>query len=661
MSDDDIIESLEEANGRAIIEERSGVASSLEFRFTHALFRQTLYEEIFAPRRVQWHRLVAATLQDVHAGRLDEHAAELAEHFSQSMDAGDLASAVNFGELAAKRASSVYAYAEAARHLERALQVQQVVGPKDEARVCDLLLELAEALMPAGESERAAHQIAARAFDLAERLGDAERASRACQVALEGMMRYTAGAGLGSPRLVEWSARADRWAPPDGPARVFAEVALGLVRRSELRLSECMDHFSRAIDLARASPDAEPVFFVAGHMLVPLWSPTQLARLLPLTHEVSVRNREGVSAQSLSRALRFGQVIYLANGNRRRAEELWQESRAIASRVGDAFVVILPDLIGAFRATLDGELDTAVERAQAISRRGEELGMAMAGSRWRLSLIAAPLLWTGDRARLSSELDLVDDAMGSAFGAPAVQAWWSGAVGLAASSRATYQAKLVDDAIGTTAGALAAALELAVTSGDREAAKRAASPFETITAVPTSEFGLANVARFLGRAAVLCGEPDAARIHYARALEWTTAIRYRPEVALTRLDLAELLLPSYPSEQAEARKHIEFAIKEFEAMHMQPSLERALKLQQLTASSGVDKTVARFEYLLPAESLTPREQEVATLIARGLSNREIAEALIITEGTAAVHVKHILSKLGFKSRSQLAASAAQRH
>jgi non-specific serine/threonine protein kinase len=52
---------------------------------------------------------------------------------------------------------------------------------------------------------------------------------------------------------------------------------------------------------------------------------------------------------------------------------------------------------------------------------------------------------------------------------------------------------------------------------------------------------------------------------------------------------------------------------------------------------------------------------VATLIARGLSNREIAEALVITEGTAAVHVKRILSKLGFKSRSQVAASAAQRH
>jgi DNA-binding NarL/FixJ family response regulator len=46
---------------------------------------------------------------------------------------------------------------------------------------------------------------------------------------------------------------------------------------------------------------------------------------------------------------------------------------------------------------------------------------------------------------------------------------------------------------------------------------------------------------------------------------------------------------------------------------------------------------------------------VAALVAQGLTNREIAAALVISEGTAEVHVKHILSKLGLKSRSQVAA------
>lgn len=657
MSEEDVVASLEEAHARAIIEERGGVVGALGFRFTHAFFRQTLYEEIFAPRRVRWHRLVAAALEDVYAGGLDEHAGELAEHFSQSTDPGDLTRAVKYGELAANRARAVYAYAEAARHLQRALQLQEVLDSKNQARVCDLLLDLGEALMPAGEPERAAEQIATRAFGLAERLGDAQRASRACQVALEGMMRYSAGAVLGSPPLVEWSGRADRWAPPDGPSRVFAEVALGLVRRSELRLTECMDHFSRAIDLARALPDAEPVFFAAGHMLVPIWSPAQLPMLLSLADDVCARSREGVSAQSLSRVLRFGQVIYLASGKRSRAEALWQEGEALASQAGDAFVLILPDLFAAFRATLDGDLETAVERAAAISQRGDELGMAAAGSRWRFSLVTGPLLWMGDHTRFSAELDMLTDAMGLAFNAN----WWLwgsgvGAMGLAKSGMLPHQPKLVDQDPGSTAGALATALELAVAAGDGEGAARAASQFEGVAAVPIMEFGLANVARLIGRAAVLSGELDAARKHYARALEWATAIRHRPEVALTRLELAELLLASYPSERPEALEHLDFAVAEFGAMRMQPGLERAVELQRTTVPSA---SAAARAVRVAADPLTTREREVAALMARGLSNREIADALVITEGTAEVHVKHILGKLGFKSRSQVAVWATQ--
>src|SRR5262249_4481769 len=53
----------------------------------------------------------------------------------------------------------------------------------------------------------------------------------------------------------------------------------------------------------------------------------------------------------------------------------------------------------------------------------------------------------------------------------------------------------------------------------------------------------------------------------------------------------------------------------------------------------------------PLASLSPREQEVVELIARGLSNREIAEVLVIGERTAEAHVTHILTKLGLRSRA----------
>ena len=54
-------------------------------------------------------------------------------------------------------------------------------------------------------------------------------------------------------------------------------------------------------------------------------------------------------------------------------------------------------------------------------------------------------------------------------------------------------------------------------------------------------------------------------------------------------------------------------------------------------------------------SLSPREAEVGSLVAEGLTNRQIAERLFISERTAQNHVQHILTKLGFATRSQIAA------
>jgi DNA-binding CsgD family transcriptional regulator len=53
--------------------------------------------------------------------------------------------------------------------------------------------------------------------------------------------------------------------------------------------------------------------------------------------------------------------------------------------------------------------------------------------------------------------------------------------------------------------------------------------------------------------------------------------------------------------------------------------------------------------------LSTRESEVAVLVALGCTNRDIAERLVISEHTANLHVKHILAKLGFRSRAQIAA------
>jgi DNA-binding NarL/FixJ family response regulator len=53
--------------------------------------------------------------------------------------------------------------------------------------------------------------------------------------------------------------------------------------------------------------------------------------------------------------------------------------------------------------------------------------------------------------------------------------------------------------------------------------------------------------------------------------------------------------------------------------------------------------------------LTRREQEVAALVAEGLTNKDIAARLVISRRTAEGHIEHIMTKLGFTSRAQIAA------
>jgi hypothetical protein len=85
------------------------------------------------------------------------------------------------------------------------------------------------------------------------------------------------------------------------------------------------------------------------------------------------------------------------------------------------------------------------------------------------------------------------------------------------------------------------------------------------------------VARFLGQAFAVLGRHDEAKTAYQEALMACRKVGHRPEIALTRLGLAELLLERYPDERDEGVENLDFAIAEFREMKMQPALERALR------------------------------------------------------------------------------------
>ncbi|HVV08162.1 LuxR C-terminal-related transcriptional regulator [Amycolatopsis sp.] len=102
--------------------------------------------------------------------------------------------------------------------------------------------------------------------------------------------------------------------------------------------------------------------------------------------------------------------------------------------------------------------------------------------------------------------------------------------------------------------------------------------------------------------------------------------------------------------EVEARLRAELGDRQFElaqrqgcALDPEEGLDLAEAKDTPTAASRAKST-----------PLTPREQEVASLVRRGLTNKEIAGKLVIAQRTAETHVEHILNKLGFTSRAQIA-------
>lgn len=85
-----------------------------------------------------------------------------------------------------------------------------------------------------------------------------------------------------------------------------------------------------------------------------------------------------------------------------------------------------------------------------------------------------------------------------------------------------------------------------------------------------------------------------------------------------------------------------------------------------SVAAKVIEEFSRISSMVPArkmdqlvEPLSERELEILFLISRGASNKEIAEQLIIAEGTVKNHVSHILSKLGVRDRTQAALKARE--
>jgi tetratricopeptide (TPR) repeat protein len=584
--DEDIFaNALKEAVGLSVLEERSQ-RGLVRYRFTHAFFRQILYEEIIAPHRLKLHQQVARSLERLYTKRLEEHATELVEHFSHSTDPADLKKAVEYGEMAAQRATDVYAYGEAVRLLEQALKVQEVLDPEDKARRCDLLLALSDALLLAGETQRVIDVEAPQAFSLAEATADNKRASRACLLVMKGIATYGATM-MNSPLAAQWVARADRYAEPDTVERAWTDSILAFSKWSAASTSpDGIALVTRALDLARRLGDPDTYWWTASLWLSTAKAPQHDQEQLRLLEEMVEHTRHGVSFSTLYWALWVIAHTFLEFGRRRRAEDVMDEMRTMAERSGQPHLLVLSMAYDALRAIWDGCLEEAVAIRRRIGARGEELGMLQFAGIYASYILPASVYLGNAGQSLESRLRVAREHSQNIVSSQSILFY------LTHLGRYAEVAEMLERLVVARPGIASGedetmvclnitALEAAVAAGHRQAAELLLARLAGTKRLTSGLWVTTCAGRHMGAAAALLGRHEEARKHYQKAIKDCTEMRFRPELALTRLQLAELLLEHYPGEKKEALEHLDFAIKEFQEMKMQPSLERALRHKEI--------------------------------------------------------------------------------
>ena len=172
-----VTEVLDDAVAAEIVVEQVS-APFRRFRFSHALIRETLYEDISSARRQQLHRNIGEILERLYAGNLERHVSELAHHFCQAAPAGVAQKAIDYAVRAGRRAMRLLAYEEAVGDFELALQTPSLVARALETLRCELLLGLGTAQGAAGDRTKS-QETFVQAADAARAAGHAEKLAEA--------------------------------------------------------------------------------------------------------------------------------------------------------------------------------------------------------------------------------------------------------------------------------------------------------------------------------------------------------------------------------------------------------------------------------------------------------------------------------------------------
>ena len=418
-------------------------------------------------------------------------------------------------------------------------------------------------------------ELAPRALALAEALDDRERASHACQLAIAGIHGYGGADAWSKPEAVRWTEQADRFAAEGSPARVWVEYAATWVAvgRGDPRAARAAATRAREVARSLGDPVLEWVADTAWLYVASLYTgtPELATEAVAIAEDLAVRSTAGVSTQVLEQAICFVTWVFIQAGLREQAVASTRQLEALAERTKKPEVEITALAVASWIPTADGRLDEGVAIDERVRIRGDETGLAGYALFCRnVSAITRALLYLG-------QVEPLEAARSIRFWVPDFAALTDHETARDLLDRVGDSPLGSDPAAGVLVPRCVALAALAVLTKHEGVAR---ALLDNLRSTPLVTFGAGGgvvpVARLLGDLAALVGHREEARAHYEHSFEICERMHLRPEKALTALGLAELFLEGNDAEHAAAQPHLDFAIAEFQAMRMQPALERAL-------------------------------------------------------------------------------------
>lgn len=605
------------------------------YRFTHVLVQEVAYGELPEAARQVMH------LRAARSSKAHDSPDTLAHHLRQAATLADdeelLAEALSTTLLAAERAGRQFAYEHAAFQYRQALDLLGAGTTRAE-----LLLELARCEFRSGAVADAWRTCQAAA-DLGRAHGDATTVAEAALIVR----------GLSNDPICDQIHALSREAltmiGTDHPvlaARLLGQHAVTANQWAggiEAGLSE------RALLAAEATGDPDARFLALQ------------ARCVALTDPRFTLDRLAIGERAVQLGQETGREDYLAWGHCWRADAFWQLSRRVqldAELTAYAGVVAhLREPLARWRLTmmrasvalLEGRFARATELADealAIGRRGghEEAGF------FRVVFDTYLVPMTG--GDLTGAESFVRQVVQQ--GNVLVRAWLAGLLAdmdrldEAAAEWAAVRPHLTEFPRYTQEWLVntASTVDLCVQLDDVEILPGLYAdllPFaggQVTGGAHTPSMG--PVALYLGKVAIRLGDLAAAHAHLSTSLRICAAMGAAPHEAMTHVELARLMLARRePADLRLAEEHLTTATTIATRLGMATLVQRADALRERLPGGR-------------SGPLSPRQQEIAGLVADGLSNRQIAERLYLSERTVETHVRAILLKLGFESRSRVA-------